>query len=202
MSLPGDALPNTAPPVALLAPDSFTRPSRVVDYERGGIALSDPSQGINARNWTADLDGEDVRVYPSEEEDAAVTLLSAAGITTLSLAFDQNMRPTIAYEIGTQAYLYWYDSSVEAVVTTALAADVRGPFVTMDDKRDFATNAGTNDVLLFYIRDSKLCFRQQRERYGTERVLRTFDGPNVSIKRAGINTGLRMQIELTGSDAA
>lgn len=198
MSLPGDAMPNIAPPVALLAPDSLPRPSRVVDYERGGIGLNDPSQGINVRNWTADLDGNEVRVYPSDNEGAAVVLFSDAGISQLSLAFDQNMRPAVAYVAFNQAKLYWYDTALGAVTTTILGPDVRSPMLSMDDKRDFASTANTNDILLFYIRSNRRCYRQQRERFQTEHTLAWFEGTKLSINKAGMNVGNRMQVEIVG----
>ena len=200
MSLPGDALSATAAPSALLSPDILGRPSRVIDYERGGIALNDGTQGLDVQDWRARLVGNEIRVAP-EPYDTETTLLTLAGITELSLAFDQNMNPAIAYLQLGQAKLYWYSTSLGAMTTTILDADVRSPFVCMDDKRAAATSMGINDVLLFYLRSNRLCYRQQRESYGTERTLAWFEGSSVTIKKAGMNNGLRMQIELVGMNS-
>lgn len=197
MSLPGNALSLSAPPAALLSPDSLGRKSRVEDYELGGIGLSDPSQGLQVQTWRARLVGNEVRVAP-EPYDTETVLFTAAGITELSLAFDQNMRPAIAFLQLGQAKLYWYDTGLPGVTTTTLAADVRSPFLSMDDKRAPATTLNLNDILLFYVRSNRLCYRQQRERFLTERTLAWFEGSSVTIRKAGMSRGLRMQIELVG----
>jgi hypothetical protein len=197
MSLPGNNLPNTVPPAPFLEPDSFVRPSKLVDYERGGIAIQDPSQGLRVRNWTADYVGGDVRVYPFNEPSSAQTLFSVAGITELSLSFDQNMRPLIAYMIGADAYLWWFDFNANAVVTLALPAGVRSPILTLDDKRSFATQLALNDVLLFYILGNNLCYRQQRESFTVERVLASDMTATSFIRRAGMNTQLRVQVQIS-----
>lgn len=201
MSLPGDALSAVAAPAAFLSPDDDGRPARTIDFERGGIALNDPSAGLNYQNWRLRVVGNDLLVSP-DPYTVETTVLTVASVNECALAFDQNMNPTIAYVVGTQAYLYWYDTALEAMTTTTLASDVRSPFLSMDDKRDAATSMGSNDVLLFYLRSSQLCYRQQRERYQTERVLKTFAGPRVTISKVGMNAGNRLQVEIVGADAS
>lgn len=197
MSLPNNALMLTAPTGVLLSPDALGRLSRVEDYEQGGVGLSDPSQGLRVQDWRLRLVGNEVRVsappYASE-----TVLFTAAGITELSLAFDANMRPAVAYLQSGVAKLWWYDATGGGLTTTVLAADVRSPFLSFDDKRSPATTLNLNDILLFYVRSNRLCYRQQRERFQTERTLAWFEGSSVTIKKAGMNNGLRMQIEMTG----
>jgi hypothetical protein len=196
MSLPGDNMPNILAPVAFQQPDAQGRPVRTLDYERGGIGLSDPSQGLLVQDWRARLDGDAVKVAPFPYE-VETTLFSDPGITELSLAFDQNMRPAIAYMVGAQAKLWWFDQVANAVVTTNLDADVRSPFLSMDDKRGPATTSNRNDILLFYIRGANLCYRQQRDRFDTERVLGPVASEALVITRAGMSRGLFMQVELS-----
>jgi len=200
MSLPLDALaPDlVGAPGALLAPDDIGRPTRVQDYELGGVALNDASLGLQYQKWRLRLLGTDLRLSP-EPYTAETTIIIAAGITECSLAFDQNMNVSVAYVALNQAYLYWYDTALANYTTTTLDVDVRSPFLTLDDKRDGTNNR--NDVLLFYIRTNRLCYRQQRDRYTIERTLAWFDGSQVTIKKAGMNDGLRMQIELVGLQA-
>lgn len=202
MSLPNNALDTVSVPAEFLSPDSDGRQNnRKVDYERGGIALNDSSAGLDVQDWRVRLVGNDVLIgaFPYTTE---TVLLTDTGISEISLSFDQNMRPALAYVASGQAKLYWYDTLAAAQVTTNLAADVRGPFLSLDDRRQVATTIASNDILLFYIRDSKLCYRQQRERFDTERILRTFSGPGVTIVRCGMNEGLRMQMEIVGINAS
>lgn len=199
MSLPYDVLSPTPVPSTLLAPDGIGRPTRVEDYERGGIAVGDASQGLQVQNWRLRLLGADLLLSP-EPYDTETAILVIAGVTELSLSFDQNMNVSVAYVASGQAKLYWYDTALPGYTTTILAADVRSPFVSFDDKRPFATTINSNDILLFYVRSNRLCYRQQRERFNTERTLAWFDGSQVKIKKAGMNDGLRMQIELVGQN--
>jgi hypothetical protein len=122
--------------------------------------------------------------------------MTVPGITELSLSFDQNMRPAVAYVVAGQAYLYWYNSVTELQETWTLPADVKSPFLSLDDKRDPATTITSNDTLLFYIRGTSLYYRQQRERYVTERLLKTYPDSNIRVGRAGMSRGLRMQIQI------
>ncbi len=200
MALPGDALSVVPAPAPLLDPDAQGRAARRVDYERAGVALSDPSEGIDAYTWRARLDGNDVKI--GREPYATETVyLSAAGITELSLAFDQNMRPLVAYVQLGQARLRWYDATLPGETTIDLPVDAKSPFLTFDDKRAESVTSGLSDVLLFYVRANRLCYRQQRDRFLTERTLAWFEGSSVTIKKAGMNNGLRMQVELVGMSA-
>lgn len=195
MSIPNDALSTPPLPAQWLAPDSFSRPTRVVDFERGGVAISDPSQGRNVKVWRARLVGNDV-LLGAEPYDSEVVLYSAPGITELTLAFDQNMLPLLAFVQNNQAKLRWYDPVALATVVTDLPAGVRSPYLATDDKRD--SFSAQSDVLLFYILGSRLCYRQQRDRFQIERTLKWFVGNAVTIRRAGMGTGFRLQIELVG----
>lgn len=195
MAIPGDTLSTPALPARMLTPDDVGRPLRTEDYELGGIALNDPTQGLRVQNWRARLVGNEIRVAAAPY-DTEQLLITDTGITELSLAFDQNMKPVLAYMAQNQAKLWWYDSLAGAQVTTILPAGVRSPYLAMDDKRDFAN--GSNDVILAYIIGNRLCYRQQRDRYNTERTLKWFSGNAVSIRRMGFSAGLRLQFELAG----
>lgn len=197
MAIPGDALADVSVPSPMQAPDSLGRPARKTDYERGGVALSDSSLGLEGHVWRARLVGNDVLIG-REPYDTETVLLNEAGITELSLAFDQNMRAMLAYVALGQAKLRWYDATIPGETTILLPADARSPFLTMDDKRDESIVVGLSDVLLFYLRANRLCYRQQRERFDVERTLAWFDGAATSISKAGMNTGYRMQVEIVG----
>ena len=194
MSLPEDRLAETPVPADLLSPDDLGRPTPTVDYERGGIALNDPTQGRNYQNWRVRVVNGEVRVVHEPYSATETVLFADAAISQVSIAFDQNMRPTVAFVAAGQAKLYWWDTLLSTQVTVDLDADVRTPFVTLDDKRDGAM--ARSDILLFYIRGSKLYYRQQRDRYTVERELWTLPSGEFFIKRCGMNRVLRVQIEL------
>lgn len=168
--------------------------SKIVDYEDGGIAIQDPSKGLLYQRWRALLlnPGEaDSYVQLDASEVPAFTLVELPGLTEISIAFDQLMRPTLAYVQGGVSYLRWYDSAASTYVTDTIGADVITPRVTMDDKRFIATNGyQTNDVILAYVRNGNLYYRQQRDRFTIERLLKEDVKPLIKI---GFNRGLRLQ---------
>ena len=197
MSLPGNALSVPARPGTLLPPDNLGRPLRTTDYELGGIALNDPSQGLQVRNWRLTLVGNEVRVA-GDPYTTETVVFTEAGITEVSMAFDANMQPAVAYLAFSIAKLRWYDATVPGYDTVILPSDARSLALTMDDKRDSA--AAYRDVMLFYFRTNRLFYRQQRERFLTERLLATFVAADLEIARVGMNDALRLQIEVQGGN--
>jgi len=194
MSMPGDVLSVTPQTAAFLAPDANERSMLTVDYELAGIALGDPSQGNQVQQWRGRVSGADVVVAPSPFTSETV-VYTEAGISELSICFDQNMRATLAFVVAGVAKLYWYDSFVASMTTTVLEAGVTSPFLTLDDKRTNATLTNRNDMLLYYILNGKLCYRQQRDRFLVEREL--CDVPaGVRITRCGMHEAGRVQIEM------
>ncbi len=168
--------------------------SATIDYEDGGIAIQDPSEGMLYQRWRARLHnaGEaDSYVMLDAREVAEFVWLSVPHMTEISFSFDANMRPAIAYVAGGSAFFRWYDSRIPAYVTTALAAGVITPRVAMDDKRLVGSNGyQVSDVLLAYVRNGNLYLRVQREHYATEHLLKTDVTPLIRI---GMSRGLRFQ---------
>lgn len=165
----------------------------LLDWERGGVALNDPSQGLTLRNWKCFVDGSDVKVQA--DSDTPTVIFNQAGIVSLSFCFDQNMRPCVAYETPSGVFLRWYDSAVVNYVTTSWGPTYRSPRVTLDDKRltQFATRS---DIIFGYIRGEFLCYRQQRDRFTTERVLQGGVGSELKLNNVGMNRVLRLQFDL------
>lgn len=139
----------------------------LVDYELGGVALNDPTQGLRVKTWTLFVDGQDVNI--KADDVAPVTLFSLPGIREVSLAFDQNMHPFVAFVQHQTARFWWFDTVVGHVVFTDLDEAV-SPRCTLDDKRDEST--GTSDILLAYVKDDNLYFRAERDRYTLEYLLK------------------------------
>lgn len=174
-----------------LSPDNRVRSSLLIDYELGGVALGDPTQGLDVQVWEAQVVGDDIQVRP-ESGGSWTTILSDTEITEISISFDQNMQATIAYVAAGVAKLYWYDAVAEAFVTTTYTG-ASSPVVTMDDKRPM--QIGHNDILLFYILGGELIHRLQRDRFLTAYNLGAVPSGTTRIRRWGMSYGLRIQIE-------
>lgn len=172
-----------------LAPDDVDS-TPWIDYEMGGVGLNDPSQGLQVKTWVLRFVSPDLRLSAAGSPET--TLFQAPGLTELSLAFDQNMRPAIAYVQSGEAKLYWYDSFIESVTTTVLPAGTITPRVCLDDKRTRMT--GSSDVILAYVRNDNLYFRAQRDRFEVEYLLKAAVGG--TLIRVGMNTVNRLQFKL------
>ena len=185
--IPEMRLSTTAQPAALLLPDQ--QPSLTTARARGGVALNDPSQGLDVQTWTLDTDGTSVTIRG--EEGPPDTLFTAARVTEVSLAFDQNMRPFVAFVDIDGAKYRWFDSVDSTIKITPIGAGVVNPRCCLDDFRPSQTNA--SDIILAYVRDGALYFRAQRDRYTVEYPL-GLRGQGLNFVGMGVN--LRLQFEV------
>ena len=164
----------------------------LVDYELGGIAIGEPSAGLDVQLWTARYIGNDVVVF--DEAGNGTTIITVPGIKRLSLAFDQNMRPLIAYSTLVGSYLYWFDTFLNAFTTTEVpgASFLR---LTLDERRfQFLNNS---DVILAYHVGNSLRYRQQRDRFETERTL-VADMGTSRLTAIGTGRNYRLQFKVKG----
>jgi hypothetical protein len=207
MALPKNELYAQAPISTWKAPDDILRevdvsstPSNLLlikDHELGGIALQDPTQGLLVKEWTASLVGNDIRIYPSTNANDFIVAVTSPGITEFSLSFDQNMNWALAYMAAGILHFSWFDVGISTRVLIVLNNAEYSPFLSFDDKRRPATLLNENDILLFYLKNNWLCYRQQRDRFLVERQLVQFTNTEpMRIRRAGMNLGLRMQVEV------
>jgi hypothetical protein len=195
MALPGNVLVEPFQPAPFDEPDDVPRVPLTTDLELGGTALNDPSFGLQVKDWKFFYVLDDVVVAPAAG-GATTVLFNRPNVTEVSGAFDQNMNPAVAFVDDLGAWLWFFDTVPGAYVFLELPAGTRTPFLTMDDKR--ATANQYNDILLFYVLNTNLTYRQQRNRFAIERILYSFNGPEVDILRVGMNKGLRVQIEVEG----
>jgi hypothetical protein len=168
----------------------FVSPTR--DYEDGGIALNDPSQGLQYQRWRCRIFGD--YVVLDAEEVLPQVIFVGAELTECSIAFDQSMRPALAVVEAGQAKLQWFDTSVGEQVITFLDPDVVTPRVTLDDKRNRQSEIA--DVILAYVRLGGLYYRQQRDRFLIEYLLDA--GPHTGINKIGMNKHFRLQFSMMG----
>ena len=197
MALPGNVLVEPFQPAAFDEPDDIPRSPLTTDLELGGTALNDASQGLQVRDWKFFYLVSDVVVAPAAGGVTTI-LFNRPGVTQLSGTFDQNMNPAVTFVDGAGAWLWFFDTTLNAYTFLELPPGTRTPFLTMDDKRSTANSY--NDILLFYVFNTNLVYRQQRNRFNVERILHSFNGPQVDILRCGMNKGLRVQIEVEGPD--
>ncbi len=161
-------------------------------WERGGVALNNPSLGLQVKVWHAYIAPEGVMV---EAPDVPASLvLAGAGITDIDLAFDQNMNPFIAFTQNDVAKFYWHDPLIPGMTTTTLPAGSKRPRCTMDEKRGFLTDI--SDILLFYVRDGSLCQRAQRDRYAIEYPMMTVRN-TAAMAHVAMASNLRLHVGLS-----
>lgn len=167
-----------------------------IDFHSGGVALNDASMGMEYQVWQAEIKTDPQStaqwIEVSAPNSPPITVHSGHDITEVSLSFDLNMQLALAWVEAGQAYLMWFDNTVPGIVTTTLAADVANPRIINDELRP-AFSAGS-DIILAYLRGGALYYRQQRDRYQTERLLDA--GPWTDLIRIGMNSKNRLQFEL------
>lgn len=179
-----------------VSPDNVEPTSKLIDYELGGVALNDPSGGLQDRIWTCTCDGETGDVYLEAPGIASTKIFTAPNTTEISLAFDQNMRPFFAYVQDGQAKYRWYDTVLGANRISLLGPTDRSPRCCLDDKRPYQTAQGSGDIILAYRRgEGGLYYRQQRDRFEVEYELTT-TAPGKNLLRVGMNAIYRLQFLL------
>lgn len=188
--LPQNQVSSPPYPAPFLPPDNIDIQQRT-SYELGGIALNDPSQGREVQVWTARISAAENAIRLSAPTVPEFTFLLREGVlTTVSLAFDSNMQPTLTFTEDGVIKLYWFDTVAGQFVTTSFPTATSAKVAT-DDKR--ASQVAASDVIFAYISAGILYWRQQRDRYTVEYTA----GPAAGrLRRIGMNADLRFQFEV------
>lgn len=180
-----------------LSPDSMVTPTLLEDYETGGIALQDPSQGLLVQTWYGYWDSQDSTAYLVPGVDGTpIQIFTEPNVFEFSFTFDQNMRWVAVYFLvdGT-CKLRWYDSQAQGYVVTVFTG-LTAIKLCLDDKRRVQTNLGSSDVIFTYVTNNTLCFRQQRDRFTIEYPLQPDLPDNLRIANFGMAMNLRLQWRL------
>lgn len=159
------------------------------DFEDGPIEISDPSSGLMYQVWQGIASDQGVRLVRDAGEGEGTDVLTQLNITEMSFTFDQNGRPSVCYTQYGQTKIYWYDAAVAGMATTVIGSGIGSPKIFLDDKRQ--TQTAISDMIVGYIKQKQLCYRQQRDRFGIEYVLAT----NVEgrLQKIGMGNNLRLQ---------
>lgn len=175
-----------------LTPDDVPY-DRLLDFELGGVAVSDPSQGLLGYTWSCRAVGDSIQLRRGADSWAELTTFHTP--YELGFTFDQNMRPLVALATRDKHLsLYWYDPVAAGYVVTAIGHG-RSPRMTMDDKRPFA--GAQSDALLAYIKGKQLVYRMQRDRFLVEYpVLGDVPG-HAKLKHFGMCDNLRVQFTVS-----
>jgi hypothetical protein len=192
MSLPQHALSDPAFPAAFLVPDDMDS-SLLESFEYGGVAINDGTQGRMVQFWRAwiDVTGTTIQCSPISGSPITTLVTGATNLTSVSIAFDSNMAPALAYIENGVLKFRWFNTTIQAFQTDIYTGATSGK-VSADDKR--RSQDGASDVILGYTRGGKLFTREQRDRYQVEYEM----GPcgSLKLRRMGMHNRLRFQFEL------
>lgn len=138
---------------------------RLVGYCYGPVAVQDPSQGFLVKVWTVWTDGFSVYIG-ADDVPPSLEFTRPTRIRNVSLAFDTNANPCVAFQEAGLSYLYWFDPVPNAYVFFQIPGSATYPYITRDDPRLF--NQANADAILGYVLGGMLKFRQLRDRYTIE----------------------------------
>jgi len=187
--LPQLRLSNPAQFAAFQPPDEEYA-LELVDKEVGGVDLGDVSRGLQFQVWTLNVTAG--FVFLRSESGKEYSLFPADNITSLSLAFDQLMRPHVAYVQSGIAKFRWYDAGEEPSILEI--PDARSPACCLDCK--YYTFGDADDVVFAYCKGIYLYVRLQSERYLIEHQLWDVSSAG-HIVRMGQNMNWRLQFEIS-----
>ncbi len=197
--LPGNVLSTSLIFGDFLSPDNLPL-SPEYSYQLGGVGIQNPTLGLQYQTWLAKLYNQNLAssyITLQAPNTPEFTYYSYPYISSISLAFDQNMFPFLAYTSATGAFFYWYDTTQLTYKNTPLPLGTSSVSCTFDDKRRLNTESGTTDIIVAYINNLNLYFRQERDRYTIEYFLA---GPlamyNPVIAKVGMCTTDRLLFQV------
>ena len=176
-------------------PDNRVETTELVDYEFGGLAIQDPSLGLQHQIWTGYWSVLDSTAYlVSELSPTPVAIFTQSDVIEFTFTFDQNMRWSAATRSADNTLTHrWYDSSINDYVVTTYP-NISSVRLTHDDKREVQVQLGTSDMILTYISGGYVKWRIQRDRFLTEYTHFATPIPaGMRISHFGMNSKNRLQ---------
>ncbi len=193
----GEADVETQLQSAFQFPDNVVSPVEIpTDFEMGGIALQDPTEGLFVKPWKVWWDKSDDTVYikPVEEDVEPLAIFTEPDVQDLTFTFDQNMRWIAATrKEDNSVTLRWYDPQIEAY-TVSHWTGWTSIKLAHDTKFHTFTDLGLTDVILTYLESGQLKWRIQRDRYTVPYVYGNETFPaRFQITHFGLNVKNRLQ---------
>lgn len=200
---------STEPVPGRMIYDLGVETSPVLDYKPGGIAVQDPSKGLDYQIWRGRLLGpnsDQSRIIIDGRYSPEHEVLHYPFMYEFNFSFDFSMRPLVVFlanetlEVNGQntpvqnCYLYWFDNTLGDYDLIFLGSVIRTPKLLIDDPRMVESDFyNSSDVCLFYWRSGNLYVRYLRDRFTEEHLLKR----NIPyIERVGMNEFYRLQIDL------
>lgn len=153
------------------SPDNISTQSELVDWEMGGIALQDQSEGLQYQVWKGYWDEEDNTAYlQAANSTVPIAIFEEESVIEFCFTFDQNMRWAAAIRLdGDILKFRWYDSASESYVTTTYTG-IKSVRLCLDDKRKLQIAQDHADIILTYIltASNRIGWRIQRDRFMTQ----------------------------------
>lgn len=160
-----------------------------LDHEYGPIARSDNSQSITYQIWTAEITNNGTEITISAENTEPYVLLTGSNFTEVSISFDIIGNLYCVFEEDGVSKVYWYDVRVGDHIVTAFEEHLKNPRLTLDDKYD---TSGRSDLILAYIKNHRVNYRLQRDRFEIEYLLES-DRPATTLHKIGMGINGRVQ---------
>lgn len=169
------------------------RTNLLIDWEMGGAVLNQPLPNRFTHVWRLWSDGHTVFINRDDLSDSQI-VFSAPGITSVSLSFDQVMRPHVAYVSEGVAKFYYWDTLANSFQHMNLNSAAKYPRTASDDKREFFI--GQDDVFVAYMINDSLYIRWQSDRFLDEKLLAANTGKKMLVQ-VGMSNANRVQFRLS-----
>ena len=176
----------------LTSPES-SKITGLYDYDTGGIAVGDASEGLDSYNWELTVSGSIARL--NKFGGIAISVFTFPSVPIdVAFCFDQSMHPVIAWQDSNDTvYLRRFNAATSSFITDVIGSG-KCPRLVLDIK-DLAI-INESDVILTYIADNTLYYRIQREGYSIPHSIVSNLNPLQRLARIGVS-GFRLQLVLT-----
>lgn len=178
----------------IISLDTIPKPNAV---SAGPAVLSLSNGVVNARNYVAYWQAGSFFIRGESPDgtlwEDPVLLGSITGVpVTMTLTFDQLGRAQVFYELDGVIWFYGYDTISQTIKSIEICPGIT-PVAAMDYPSN--TSRATCDIILAYVINQKVEFRQQRDKYATAYPTPINNpGPNLRLTEAGFRKDRRFGI--------
>lgn len=140
----------------------------------GGVAIGDTSEPLYKYIWDGEYD-KDTGSFSFWRRDLGKNTKTTVfegkkDILSIDFCFDQNMRAFITYEQNYQSYYWHFNAENSTYDEVILENTVRFPRCCLFTAQPYSIP--DSDVIIAYIKNNKLLFRVQRERFLKEYLIK------------------------------